>query len=407
MHIGVAGIPHAASLLRKERSSVRRAGRRCKGRTAQTVAEQLKNHFGPPVVRKIASMIETTHKSFDSRAFLREALDGYEELDLTPRAWHIMRALRKHLPREYPDAIRILLASIGPPLDTTEQFGMAPFLYLPHVFFVAECGAGAEHFEESMRAQLELTQRFSAEYSIRVFLDRYQEKTLQRLQEWATHPSPHVRRLVSEGTRPRLPWAPRLRAFQENPAPVVALLELLKDDPELYVRRSVANNLNDIGKDNPLVLVQVARRWLVNGPAERRWLVQHALRSLIKKGDAAALDILGFGAAGSFAIGKVAITPRRARIGGSVVIDFELRNTAKRKQRFLVDYRVHFVKASGRTSAKVFKLSEVALAPGERIGLSSKVSLRQMTTRKHFKGRHKVEVVVNGSVRVLGDFDLR
>ena len=136
---------------------------------------------------------------------------------------------------------------------------MDVFIYLPHVFFVAKFGVG--HFEASMRAQYELTQRFTAEYSIRGFLERYPERTLARLREWAGDANAHVRRLVSEGTRPRLPWAPRLRAFQDDPQPVLELLELLKDDPELYVRRSVANNLNDIGKDNPTALIDTCRHW--------------------------------------------------------------------------------------------------------------------------------------------------
>ena len=171
---------------------------------------------------------------------------------------------------------------------------MAAFLYMPHLFFVAR--HGLDHFEDSMRAQYALTQRFTAEYSIRAFLEKHPEATLARLREWAADPSQHVRRLVSEGTRPRLPWAPRLRAFQKDPRPVLELLELLKDDPELYVRRSVANNLNDIGKDHPALLTAVAKRWLRGATPERRWIVDHALRSAVKRADAGALGALGYGA---------------------------------------------------------------------------------------------------------------
>jgi hypothetical protein len=185
------------------------------------MAEPLRNHFGPSVPRSIAVAVAAQHPSFNSDAFLAAALDGYESLDLTPRAWQITRALHSHLPPDYPSAIGILLASLGAPLQSTEKFGMAPFLYLPHVFFVASYGA--DHFEESMHAQYELTQRFSAEFSIRVFLEKHERRTLARLRKWASDPSPHVRRLVSEGTRPRLPWAARLRAFQKDPAPVLRI----------------------------------------------------------------------------------------------------------------------------------------------------------------------------------------
>ena len=164
---------------------------------------------------------------------------------------------------------------------------------MPHCFFVAEYGL--DHFEPSMQAHYQLTQRFTAEFSIRPFLIKHTEATLARLRQWARDPNEHVRRLVSEGTRPRLPWASRLPAFQADPAPVLALLELLKDDPALYVRRSVANNLNDIGKDHPRVLMQTAQRWMRDATPERAWVVRHALRWAVKQGDPAALKVLGFG----------------------------------------------------------------------------------------------------------------
>lgn len=243
------------------------------------VAEPLKTYFGPEVPRKIAASIASVWPAFPKRPFLADALDGYEELELTPRARHIARALHAHLPADYDEAVEILLASLGPPMDGDELSGMEVFVYLPHVFYVAE--HGLEHWETSMRAQYELTQRFTAEFSIRAFLDREPERTLARLREWASDPNPHVRRLVSEGTRPRLPWAPRLREFQEDPAPVLELLELLKDDPVLLVRRSVANNLNDIGKDHPEVLVETCRRWARDASEERWWVIGHALRSAV------------------------------------------------------------------------------------------------------------------------------
>jgi 3-methyladenine DNA glycosylase AlkC len=218
------------------------------------MGEPLKNFYGPDVPARIAAMIAQVDPAFPAEAFLADALDGYEALELTPRARQIARALGRHLPQDYERAIEILVASLAPKLEAAELTGMEVFVYMPHVFFVAD--RGGDRFEASMRAQYELTQRFTAEYSIRVFLERYPEATLARLREWARDPSVHVRRLVSEGTRPRLPWAPRLRSFQDDPRPVLELLELLRDDPELYVRRSVANNLNDIGKDNPAALIE-------------------------------------------------------------------------------------------------------------------------------------------------------
>jgi 3-methyladenine DNA glycosylase AlkC len=357
------------------------------------VAEPLKNSYGPDVPVRIAAMVRQVDPSFAAEDFVAEALDGYEQLELTPRAWQIARALGHHLPADYDRAIEILIASLGEKLQTPELSGMDVFLYLPHVFYVAEFGA--DHFETSMRAQYELTQRFSAEYSIRVFLQRYPAQTLARLREWAGDPSVHVRRLVSEGTRPRLPWAPRPRAFQTDPRPVLELLELLKDDPELYVRRSVANNLNDIGKDHPALLTQTCARWMQGATAERRWLVAHALRSAVKRGDPQALAILGFGDA-TVSVRTVQVAPVVASIGDPITVAVDLVNDGSAAQRVLVDLRVHFVKASGRTSPKVFKLKTLELEPGASARFTKRISLAQHTTRRHYPGRHQVEVLVNG-----------
>jgi 3-methyladenine DNA glycosylase AlkC len=281
---------------------------------------------------------------------------------------------------------------------------MASFLYLPHTMFVADYGLA--HFELSMQAQHALTQRFTAEFSIRTFIERHPEATLRQLTAWTVDPSPHVRRLVSEGTRPRLPWAPRLRQFQADPTPVLALLERLKDDPELYVRRSVANNLNDIGKDHPEVLADTAQAWLKDASTERAWIVGHALRSAVKRGETAALKVLGFGEAAQLAVGKTEIQPSRPLMGGVVTISCEVTNTRSQTQSVLVDLAVYYVKANGQTSAKVFKLKKLTLAPGQSVRLAKKLSLAEMTTRKHYPGLHRVALVLNGQTQALGVFDL-
>jgi 3-methyladenine DNA glycosylase AlkC len=368
------------------------------------MAEPLKNYFGPAVPARIAGMIRQVDRTFDADAFLADALDGYQALELTPRAWQIARALDRHLPQNYERAIEILIASLGPKLEAAELTGMDVFVYLPHVFFVAEFGV--DRFEASMHAQYELTQRFTAEYSIRAFLERYPQRTLARLQEWALDPNVHVRRLVSEGTRPRLPWAPRLRAFQIDPRPVLELLELLKDDPELLVRRSVANNLNDIGKDNPAALLDTCRRWARDATAERGWLVRHALRSAVKQGDPEALQILGLVPAIGVRVRDIQITPAVASIGQSVTFTVELVNEGTASKQLLVNLRVYFMKASGRPSPKVFAVKELDLEPGGSARLVKTISLAQHTTRTHYPGHHRVEVLVNGRVSGTGAFDV-
>jgi len=368
------------------------------------MAEALKNQYGADVPHAIAGMVAAVHPSFNRGSFVRDALDGYEALALMPRGKKIAQALRRHLPQDYAQALAILLASLDQPHGRDPSLSLASFLYLPHTLFVAEYGL--DHFELSMQAQHALTQRFTAEFSIRPFIERYPQATLRQLQAWARDPSAQVRRLVSEGTRPRLPWAPRLRQFQADPTPVLALLELLKDDPELSVRRSVANNLNDIGKDHPELLARTAQAWLRGASPERAWIVGHALRSAVKRGEDGALQVLGFGQPSRVSVSQVQISPARAVMGGQVKIGFVLTNTEPRAQRVLVDLAVHYVKANGQARAKVFKLKALALAPGQSVPLSKKLSLAEMTTRKHYPGQHLVEVLLNGQAQRLGVFEL-
>jgi 3-methyladenine DNA glycosylase AlkC len=369
------------------------------------MAEPLKNSFGPAIPRRIAGMISAVHPSFDGSGFVDDVLDGYEPLELKQRGLKIARSMRAFLPDNYEAAVEILLASLGPTLDKSGDSGMGVFLYFPHVFFVHEFGLN--YFEASMAAQYELTQRFTAEFSIRPFLEHRTEETLDRLRLWTGDSSQHVRRLVSEGTRPRLPWASRLRIFQRDPAPVIELLELLKDDPELYVRRSVANNLNDIGKDHPELLVRVADRWTKNASKERQWIVRHGLRTAVKRGDVGALAILGYGDDSGLTVTFPTFSPAAAKIGDHIIIGFTLTNTGPAAKAALVDFRIHYIKKNGTARPKVFKFKEVVLQPGESVQLRKKVSLKEMTTRKHFPGSHAVDALVNGTVKPLGQFALQ
>lgn len=368
------------------------------------MAEPLKNRYGPEIPRQIAAMIAGVDPGFDAEGFVRESLTGYDVLELMDRGRHMARVLQRFLPADFEAAAEVLIASLGPKIEAIEGSGMAPFLYLPHTNFVAFYGL--DHLETSLRAQYELTQRFTAEFSIRPFLERYPEAVLKRLELWSEDGSHHVRRLVSEGTRPRLPWGSRLKAFQKDPSPVLGLLERLKDDASLYVRRSVANNLNDIGKDNPDRLIATAQNWMQNATPERAWIVRHALRSAVKRGDVRALAVLGFENGAEAQAEAVKITPAAPKMGESVSVAFTVVNTAETAQRLLVDLRVGFVKANGKTAPKVFKLKTLTLEPGQKAALSKTLSLAEITTRKHYPGRHTIEALINAQAVPLGAFTL-
>jgi 3-methyladenine DNA glycosylase AlkC len=369
------------------------------------VTEPLKHFFDASLVRSIADELRRAHPPLRRDSFVAACCNGLGELSLTERAWRVAEVMRDRLPRPFAKAAEILIASLGPELPGTDSFGMAPFRYLPHVFFVQKYGL--EDFEPAMRAQYELTKRFSAEYSIRAYIERHPEATLARLRAWAGDGNVHVRRLVSEGTRPRLPWAPRLRAFQADPQPVIALLELLKDDPEGYVRRSVANNLNDIAKDHPELAVELCRRWSQDASPARRWIVKHALRSLVKTGDRGALAILGVADKPEIRLSRARFESRSVAIGGRLGFSFAVASTASTAQTLLVDFVVHFVKANGAASPKVFKLRRLSLPAAGRAELSGAVSFAPMTTRRPYPGRHRIEALINGYSYPLGSFDVR
>lgn len=368
------------------------------------MAEQLKTFFSRALVRRLAADIARVEPSFATRAFIARATAGLEDLELLDRGAHIAGALAAHLPTDYPRAVAVLVRSLGPEHATDELVGvgMAPFFYLPHTLFVAR--HGLDHFDQSMRAQYELTKRFSAEASIRPFIAKDPERTLGVLREWALDPSPHVRRLVSEGTRLRLPWARRVAWLDRNPGRVLELLELLKDDPASLVRRSVANNLNDLGRVHLALLVRTAAAWSRGASADRRALVEHALRGAVRRGEPEALRLLGYGRAAAIALGRVRFEPSRVPIGGRVVLSFELVSESQKAQRLLVDVAVHFRKVDGRAIPKVFKLERIELAPGARVSMRLAVSLAVHSTRRPHPGVHAVDVVVNGEPIRAGSF---
>jgi 3-methyladenine DNA glycosylase AlkC len=264
---------------------------------------------------------------------------------------------------------------------------------------------GLEHFDLSMMLLKEMTKRSSSEFGIRFFLLAQPERTLSVLESWVDDSNYHVRRLISEGTRPRLPWAMRLPAFIEDPAPILPLLEALKYDGEEYVRRSVANNLNDIAKDHPDIVARIAGQWLKGADNNRHRLIRHACRTLIKQGHQGTLKALGYGPP-RVALEKLLISTPRVAFGTALEFELSLTSTAARAQALIVDYAIHHRKASGATTAKVFKWKTATLAPGATLRAKRKHAIKSITTRVYYPGRHRLEILVNGVSLAIEDFEL-
>ena len=363
----------------------------------------MKNFINAQLVEQIADRIAVVHPAFDQDAFVRAVLAELDHLELKQRFAWIADKLREFLPGDYPTALEILLRILDDADGRFEPIEDAGFRLLPIPTFVYR--HGLDHLEESLDAMPVITRQTSCEGAIRPFIIRYPGATLARLHQWALDDNEHVRRLVSEGSRPRLPWWPQLTDLIADPAPSLALLECLKDDPSLYVRRSVANHLNDIGKDHPELLLARMEAWSKDAGQERRWLINHALRTLVKRGDRRALAILGYGEA-EVELRALELAPAALQFGGELTFSFALRNVGDDAQNLMIDYVMHFLKANGTTAPKVFKLKKMTLPAGESTTISKSVAIRPISTRRYYAGRQRLEIQVNGQILGGADFEL-
>lgn len=250
----------------------------------------LKMVLGEAAVTQIGDNLHLVHDEFDKASFVKETLADIEELSITERSNHIADFMRKHLPETYSEALDIILKTLTPPLDRTEDNGLAPMFYMPHCSYIAKYGVnpkynnGEDPFEVSINAQYELTKRFTCEFSIRSFIMEDEKRTMKVLYKWMNDPDPHVRRLTTEGTRPRLPWSKKIDSLVKDPSLSLQILEKLKDDEDLYVRRSVANHVGDIAKDHMELALDLCESWLDGASKELKWVIRHALRNPYKKG---------------------------------------------------------------------------------------------------------------------------
>lgn len=361
-----------------------------------TPAPALKEMFNEARYRKMARDVAAVFPGFDSRRFLKLTLPGLEPLALLQRQRRATEALRATLPEDYPKALAVLR-------DVATRWGEGfTALVLPD--FVGLYGR--EDFDRSLDALKFFTQFGSSEFAIREFLRLDLARTLRAMTKWSHDDNEHVRRLASEGSRPRLPWSFKLRELIADPSPVAPILENLRADPSLYVRKSVANHLNDITKDHPAWVLERIGGWDLENK-HTAWIAKRALRTMIKKGDRRALTVIGAGTRAEIALETFAVSPHRIALGDELTISCQLTATARKPQKLVIDYAIHYVKQSGVGSAKVFKWKEVTLAPGETLILTKRQRIRDFTTRKHHPGQHAVELMVNGECFGKSGFTLR
>jgi 3-methyladenine DNA glycosylase AlkC len=355
--------------------------------------------FNQEFVSRLSEDVQKEYPRFDKKKFHSFIFTSdWKKKELKERMHHIADALHLSLPPDYSKAIAILSAvAVRHIKEKNTGFGDMCFSDFVERF-------GLDHIDVSLPALALFTQACSSEYAVRPFIINYPERMMKQMEKWSKHKNYHVRRLASEGCRPRLPWAVALPEFKKDPSPIIPILENLKNDESEYVRRSVANNLNDISKDHPKTVLSIARQWYGENTNVNA-ILKHALRTQLKKGNVEALKIFGFSAKTSAKITDLRVEPNDIMIGESVRFYFTVK--AVKNETLRIEYWVNFVKSNGSASKKVFQITEDEFEKRTRKEFSRKHRFQDFTTRKHYPGKHMISIVVNGAEKATTVVHLR
>lgn len=352
--------------------------------------EPLKFLYNRSFFERLIQDFKSHYPTFDDVLFLKLVFDAsWDKLELKPRMRHITHCVHQTLPLDYVETVELLKKVIANrPKEELEK------MFFPDYVEVY----GMDDVATSLEALEAFTEFASSEFAIRPFIVQDEKRVMQRMNAWAKQDNHHIRRLASEGCRPRLPWAMALPRFKKDPSLVLPILEALKSDESEYVRRSVANNLNDITKDHPDLVLKLATRWMREEQpltVNRKRMVKHALRTLLKQGNTTALVLFGFGDPKDVEVQNLETTTKSVAIGDDFFFSFDIENQAAEAVLLRIEYVIDFVKKTGKTSKKVFKITENTY-PSGRTKITRKQSFKDLSTRKHYVGTHRVGVIVNG-----------
>lgn len=358
------------------------------------MADTIAGKYNEEFFKQLTALIKRDYPAFETMRFMELIYDEHWDMKaFKQRVRHISETLRKTLPESYSEAVSVLL-SIAPECRGVE--------YLCFPDFVE--AFGLNDWDVSIQALERLTPYSSSEFAVRPFIILDPESMMEQMQLWANHPDHHVRRLASEGCRSRLPWAMALDMYKADPAPIIPILKQLNKDTSVYVQKSVANNLNDISKDHPELVKQLAREWYGESP-QTNWIIKHGCRGLLRKADPDVLSLFGFILSPDVTVSGLTIDRKTLSIGENLIFSFSLRTNTSESQRLRVEYGVDFVKANGTTSRKLFKITENNYDNAERI-YSRTHKFKDLTTRKHYPGMHRLSIIINGNELAAIDFDV-
>ncbi len=350
------------------------------------MAAPLKDRFDRDPVQLLADRLGRFHSGFEAAPFSEALLAAFPELELKERINLVADRIAADLPEDYPTALSIVLEVVNSDIDDWAAWPLCSFVERH----------GVDHPVASLEAMPELTKHWSCEFAIRPFLDNHLELTRTYLRQWILDPNEAVRRLPSEGTRPLLPWGPRVKALTDDPQIGIELLTALRHDPSETVRRSVANHLNDISKAHPDLVVDVLSDWNNESPPVDERLVKHALRTLVKQGHPGALSLLGFSTEAEVEVVSFKCEPSSIDLGKHIELAAELSSTSTVEQRLVIDFVIHHVNASGATSPKVFKWTTLTLAPNETVRILKRRLIQTASTRRYHAGTHRVDLKISG-----------
>ncbi|MDR2590441.1 MAG: DNA alkylation repair protein [Oscillospiraceae bacterium] len=359
------------------------------------MAELWKDKLNLETVREFAANIKAVYGSFPDEDFVKSTVDDtWNSLELMARGKRVTENLKKYLPSDYKEVISIMEKVIT---------DCDPFYKLCFPTYVELYGQDEENWDASMAAMELFTQYSTAEFAVRPFIIKHEKRMMVQMFAWSKHENEHVRRLSSEGCRPALPWGVALNMFKKDPTPILPILEQLKADPSLYVRKSVANNLNDISKTHPQLVANLAKDWY--GQNEyTNWIVKHACRTLLKKGNRDVLAIFGYHDANSVELSDFALNATNTSIGGDISFSFTV--FAKEATKLRLEYGIDFVKANGKRNRKIFQISESVLKENTKKPYVKNHSFADLSTRKHYPGGHSITLIANGIEHGTLDFEL-
>lgn len=358
----------------------------------------IKNNYNLSLLNKLSLDIQTVYSSFQTADFIKSIMDEtWNNLELKDRVYKISAVLGQYLPSDYGKAIHIIdqiVMNYG-----TWLSGLGGFF----PGFVELYGQDEKNWDISMGALERYTPYASSEFAVRPFIMQQEERMMKQMYIWSQHENECVRRLASEGCRPALPWAPAITSFKKDPTPILPILEQLKNDSSLHVRKSVANNLNDISKTHPDLVIRLAKQWYKKSDYTD-WIIKHGCRTLLKKGNNEALNIFGYSSNPTVNIEDFSLNPSSISIGDDITFTFSL--SVKQPTKVRLEYGIDYVKSNGRRNRKIFQLSEITLKENQKKSYAKKHSFANLSTRKHYPGTHTIVFIVNGQERTSLDFQL-